>query len=90
MTLGKRHTPRSSWSSTACTALIQRVVGIIQDGDWAGNGGQRAMLPTRLRFAAHLVLALRVLREAPGASEELQALDDLQVLSGLGLKSGRG
>ena len=51
----------------------------IQDGDVARDGGQRAMLPARLRFAAHLVLALRALREAPGASEELHALDDLQV-----------
>jgi len=66
------------------------VVDIVQDGDWAGNGGQRAMLPARLRFAAHLVLALRALREAPGASEELQALDDLQVMSAIGLGLGSG
>ena len=50
-----------------------------QDADWTGNGGQRTTLSARLRFAAHMVLALRALRDAAGALEELQALDDLQV-----------
>ena len=52
---------------------------IFQDGEWTGDGGQRTKPSARLRFAAHLVLALRALRDAPDASEELQTLDDLQV-----------
>ncbi len=47
-----------------------------------GNGGQRTTLSARLRFAAHMVLALRALRDVAGAHEELQALDELQVRVG--------